>query len=105
MAAHCLLNFVVLHIVHCMKIWNALHSVNWPYSSLLSFLLMMSLVTEFVSTLVTVVEKQCRSLGKQQIGIQILGILHNLIFVKETSGKDMDLPVLGTFHGWSLDDD
>ena len=50
-------------------------------------------------------EKQCWALGKQQIGIQILGVLHNLIFAKEMSGKDMELPVLGTFHGWSMDND
>jgi len=59
--------------------------VNWLYSGLLSFL-MMSLVM-FVSTLVTVVEKQCWSLGKQQIGIQILGNLHNLILLKKCQVK------------------
>jgi hypothetical protein len=50
-----------------------------------AFILMILVVRQFVPTLVTVVEKEYWLFDKQKICIQILGILHHLVFVKETS--------------------
>jgi len=86
MAAHCLLNSVVLHVVRCMKYLEHITFCE------LAVLWSVVIFNDVIGDVVCFNSGHCCGkvvlvMGKQQIGIQILGNLHNLILLKKCQVK------------------